>query len=81
MSEQSEHPPEPITPPHPNSPEQQVTGDQNQTIQEMSGGTAIAHASGPVFNIANSTITNLVGEGTINYQEAPQQIRTKRNHD
>ncbi len=42
----------------------------NQTIGQFSGGTAIGNVQGSVFNIADSSITNLTGSGEIHYQEA-----------
>lgn len=63
---------------HPHLPQvdQAVKGDRNQTVGQMSGGTAIGNVQGTVFNISGSNITNLTGEGDINYQEAPKKIRS-----
>lgn len=60
---------------HPQMPQvdQAVQGDRNQAFGQMSGGTAIGNVRGTVFNISDSTITNMTGSGDIHYQEASHQ--------
>lgn len=65
----------------PSEVEQPVGGNHNQASGEMSGEPAIGSVQGAVFNISNSTITNLTGSGDISYQEAAHQspIPSKNN--
>lgn len=54
---------------------QTVSGNQNQVIGQMSGGTLIGSMQGPTFNISDSTVTNLTGQGNISYHEASAPIQ------
>ncbi|MGP1385368.1 MAG: CHAT domain-containing protein [Thainema sp.] len=54
--------------------EQTMQGDDNQAIGQMSGGTAVGHVQGAVFNISDSTIANVTGTGNIYYQEVPHPL-------
>ena len=60
--------------------DQTVKGERNQSIGQMTGGTAICNVQGAVFNISGSNITTLCGEGGIDYHEAPNQVRIIQNH-
>lgn len=57
---------------------QTVSGNQNQVIGQMSGGSVIGTA-GPTFNISGSTVTNLTGQGNIHYQESPAPVQEQTN--
>lgn len=46
----------------------------HQAIGQMLGGTAIATVQGSIFNITNSSITNLSGSGDIHHQEASHRL-------
>jgi transketolase len=48
---------------------QTVTGDRAQAIGQMTNSTAVGNVERNSFVISGGSITNLVGEGTINYQE------------
>ena len=56
---------------------QTVSGNQNQVIGQMSGGTVIGSMQGPTFNISDSTVTNLTGTGNINYQELSASVQNQ----
>ncbi|WP_416670119.1 CHAT domain-containing protein [Egbenema bharatensis] len=45
----------------------------HQAIEQMSGGTAVGNVQGSIFNIKNSSITNMAGYGNIYYREASEQ--------
>jgi Na+/citrate or Na+/malate symporter len=69
--------------PEPPSPqiEQNLQGDRNQVIGQISGKTAIGNveknvfAGGSQMQILGGNITNVTGSGDIHYQEASHQIR------
>lgn len=61
--------------------QQNIQGDRNQTIGQISGKTAIGNVEKNVFvggtqmQISGGNITNLTGCGDIHYQEASHPIR------